>query len=89
MAKTAIGKLRVAQKQEGRDKTFWLDVGILLANEDRTEFSIKQNAIPTGAWDGWISVFPMDDKEDEKPRRSEKKPARGGDTDLDSDDIPF
>jgi hypothetical protein len=49
-------------------KTFWSKCGILLKKDDG-KISLKLESLPVGEWDGWLSVFEQDKKED-KPAPS-------------------
>ena len=71
----------------GETKTAWNRIGVLVA--DGEKIAIRLDAVPAGAWDGWLKVFPREEKEKPAPAPaappSKAKPAFG---DMD-DDIPF
>lgn len=84
----------VIPREGGGDKTWWQKVGTLWIGPDG-KIKMKLDALPLGAsnngkpWDGWISVFPDEDKNDRPARNSNGgKPMGRVKTDLD-DEIPF
>lgn len=84
-------------KKDGEIKKRWNRIGTMFKDDDG-RVSIKIDTIPVGPdWSGWISAFPMDDRqEDSRPERaSEPTTTRnvherhgGGDAE-DGEDIPF
>lgn len=47
----------------GKNKARWLQVGVMFRHDDGN-FSIKMEALPIAKdFDGWISVFPIDDQQ--------------------------
>jgi hypothetical protein len=81
------------------DKTYWLNLGVLLYDGDPADlegkkFSIKQNSIPIGIpdFEGWLSCFEIEEKGegDSKPQRTRREPRASSQRDVNfDDDIPF
>lgn len=76
MSKTFYN-LAYGQRPEGKEKTFWKPVGILVHDHENDRISVHLDVVPAGNWNGWLSAFPKDDK-----------PASAKD-DFDPDSIPF
>ena len=68
-----MAKLRykVCVKQEGKDKTYWKQIGVVLQGDKG--FSLKLEAVPV-AWDGWAQMFEPDKDEPKKPEPAEDIP---------------
>jgi hypothetical protein len=74
MAAKPIRKLVVKTSEyidnvTGRNKARWLQVGIMFKHDDGN-FSIKLEALPIAKdFDGWISLFPIDDQKPQEPQQ--------------------
>lgn len=80
-----IVRARDIEGSQGK-RTAWDRVGVLLIDGER--ISLRLDAIPAGAWDGWLRAFPRDD-ERRQVNGGQPSPRGGGAfADLD-DDIPF
>ena len=83
---------------QGQTRGRWLRIGTVFQHDDGGR-SIKLDAIPVGVpnWDGWVSVYKLDDQRDQAPARnggygrSERAQAPGGRkaNDQYDDYIPF
>lgn len=74
--------------KSGEEKTHWISLGRATQWDDGG-ISIELHAIPVGNWfDGKISLFPEDKKEDQGQQR--QRPVRGQQQSNDFDsDVPF
>lgn len=76
--------------KSGEEKTHWISLGRATQWDDGG-ISIELHAVPVGNWfDGKISLFPEDKKEDQgqqRQRPSRQQPQQSND-DFDSD-VPF
>jgi hypothetical protein len=72
----------------GETKTAWSRVGVLVMAEDG-RIAIRLDAVPAGAWDGWLKVFPREENDKPAPAPAAPPPkAKPAFVDMD-DDIPF
>jgi hypothetical protein len=58
-----IQDLVVITNIEGKEKPKYTKIGILMTKDNNMK-SIHLDVIPTGAWNGWASVFDQKNKED-------------------------
>jgi hypothetical protein len=81
----------------GAVKKRYVNVGSLFTGEDG-RMSIKLESVPVGQeWSGWLSIFPVKDKDDRESQRRQdppanrhgKEPYSGQAEDDASDSIPF
>lgn len=87
----------------GRDKSRWLNVGVLMEFDDG-RMSVKIDSMPVGAvadrennpvvWDGWLKVFPKDDRPSQSGTRSQGTGGASGrqgsmQSRPEDDEIPF
>ena len=81
-------------RDSGEQKARWLRIGSVFRHDDGST-SIKLDCLPIGRpdWNGWVSVFPREERREDPPGRnaapprSTQRPTR---TESDwSDDIPF
>ena len=90
----------------GREKTAWQNLGILMEMDDG-RMSVKLNSLPIGImadsngnavpWDGWIKVFPKEDRAQQSGGRTQgsgnnsgrQGGYQGNPMDDPNDNIPF
>lgn len=78
--------------RDGEEKKSWVNLGRATQWDDGG-ISIELHAVPVGNWfDGKISLFPDDKKDDQRQER--QRPVRGQQReqsygDMDGDDVPF
>ncbi len=98
MSKRIFNVVRPREYQSGNEtKTAWDQHGVLIVDGDK--ISIRLQSLPLGEWNGWLNVFPREEKDNNNERRggssSEEHrrasgrgaaPAKQPDFD---DDIPF
>jgi hypothetical protein len=64
-------------------KSVWNKVGILIVDPDNDRISLHLDSIPTGEWNGWLSIFP---KETDKAQTAHTPASSPDDFD---DSVPF
>jgi len=78
--------------QSGEEKKRYVNVGSAFTDE-QGRISIKLETVPvTPDWSGWLSLYPVKDKEQRQERPSNRPPARPERpeaTEPEDDDIPF
>lgn len=77
-------------------KTSWKNVGTLFIDEENGRMSIKLDMVPTGNFNGWLSVFeprPRDGAGDVSTPAQSSSPASSAEPQVEQqinlDDIPF
>lgn len=70
--------------KDGQEKTRWQTIGKMLKRDDGT-VTLKLDSLPIGDWDGWISVF---DLEEQQQRQPEPQPEVKSYEEFEND-IPF
>jgi len=81
-------------RQTGEQKARWLRIGSVFRHDDGST-SIKLDCLPLGLpdWNGWVNVFPREERRDEPPTRNAAPPRsapRPPRPEPDwSDDVPF
>lgn len=66
-------KTREYVDKDGKTKGVWITVGTLFSTPHGSNMSIKIDAIPTGDWNGFVSVF---------KREEQEQPSGGNDVEL-------
>lgn len=73
----------------GEEKKRYLNVGSAFTDE-QGRISVKLDAVPvTPDWSGWLSLYPVDKKQDRVPQRREQTKPEPRSAAPDDDDIPF
>lgn len=60
-------KTREYKDKDGNTKSVYTTIGTMFTSEHKSHMSIKLDTVPVGEWNGWVSVFVREDKED-KPK---------------------
>lgn len=60
-------KVRTYTDENGKEKGVWATVGTLFSTPHGSNLTIKVDSMPVGEWNGWLSVFPREGTEGNKP----------------------
>lgn len=58
-------------KETGKMKGVWMTVGTLFSSPHGSHQAIKLDSIPTGEWNGWISVYQREEKDEKSKENAE------------------
>lgn len=58
-------KVRTYTDENGKEKGVWLTVGTLFSSPHGSHQAIKMDTIPAGEWNGWLSVYPREEQENQ------------------------
>ena len=56
-------KTRTYIDKDGKEKGVWLTIGTLFSSPHGSNLTIKIDAIPTGDWNGFVSIFKREQPE--------------------------
>jgi hypothetical protein len=66
--------------KDGEEKTRWINCGILLETDNGMR--IKLDALPVNMGEGWLSVFPPDEKRQQTETTAPQRKAVASDPDI-------
>lgn len=56
-------KARTYKDEDGKEKGVWIKVGTLFSSPHGSHMAIKLDSVPVGEWNGWLSVYKIDEED--------------------------